>query len=84
MVGPVVGEPPTYRMEAPDRVPFVLGTQLHPEVGPLGAAAEGSRVLLIESHGFARRKPYHHQKLTLVFAAMRQFRDALGEQGYDV
>ncbi len=84
MVGPVVGDAPTYEMDAESRVPWVLGTQLHPEAGPLGATPEGSRVLLIEAHDFARRKPYHHQKLTLVFAAMRQFRDELRERGYDV
>jgi deoxyribodipyrimidine photolyase-related protein len=39
---------------------------------------------MIEAHDFARRKPYHHDKLTLVFAAMRQFRDELRERGYDV
>ena len=39
---------------------------------------------MIEAHGFARRLPYHHHKLTLVFAAMRQFRDRLLETGYDV
>jgi deoxyribodipyrimidine photolyase-related protein len=66
------------------RVPWVLGTQLHPEVGPLGRAPEGSRVLLIEAHDFARRMRYHHQKLTIVFAGMRQFRDELRERGYDV
>jgi len=66
------------------RTPWVLGTQLHPEVGPLDRAESGSRVLLIEAREFARRKPYHHQKLTLVFAAMRHFRDELRERGYDV
>ncbi|PSQ36307.1 cryptochrome/photolyase family protein [Halobacteriales archaeon QS_9_70_65] len=66
------------------RVPWVLGTQLHPEAGPLGRAPEGSRVLLIEAHDFARRMRYHHQKLTIVFAGMRQFRDELRERGYDV
>jgi deoxyribodipyrimidine photolyase-related protein len=41
-------------------------------------------VLLIEAHDFARRLPYHHHKLALVFAAMRQFRDRLRAAGYDV
>ncbi|MDY6777322.1 MAG: cryptochrome/photolyase family protein, partial [Candidatus Nanohaloarchaea archaeon] len=45
---------------------------------------DGSRVLLVEAHGFARRMPYHHHKLTLVFAAMRQFRERLRAAGYDV
>ena len=82
MTEPVVGSAPDYEMDG--KVPWVLGTQLHPEAGPLARAPEGSRVLMIEAHDFARRKPYHHDKLTLVFAAMRQFRDELDEAGYDV
>jgi len=39
---------------------------------------------LIEAHGFADRKPYHAHKLTLVFSAMRHFRDELRERGHDV
>ena len=81
---PRVGDIPTDGVDGSDRVPWLLGTHLHPEVGPLARAPEGSRVLMVEAHGFARRKPYHHQKLTLVFAAMRQFRDALRQRGYDV
>ncbi|PSP69070.1 cryptochrome/photolyase family protein, partial [Halobacteriales archaeon QH_9_66_26] len=67
-----------------DRTPWLLGTQLHPEVGPLARAPEGSRVCMIEAHGFARRKPYHHHKLTLVFSAMRHLRGELEAAGYDV
>jgi deoxyribodipyrimidine photolyase-related protein len=83
MTGPVVGTPPEYGMEG-ERVPWVLGTQLHPDAGPLGRAPAGSRVLMIESRGFARRKPYHRDKLALVFGAMRRFRDELRERGYEV
>ncbi|WP_135364534.1 cryptochrome/photolyase family protein [Halosimplex halophilum] len=81
---PVVGTPDEYDTDDPDRVPWVLGTHLHPGVGPLDRAPEGSRVCMIEARGFARRKPYHHHKLTLVFAAMRHFRDGLREAGYEV
>jgi deoxyribodipyrimidine photolyase-related protein len=81
---PIVGETQTYSVSDPNRVPWVLGTHLHPEVGPLRRAPEGSRVLLIEAHGFARSKPYHHDKLTLVFSGMRHFRDELRERGYNV
>jgi len=83
MTGPVVGTPPDYQMDD-GRVPWLLGTHLHPETGPLDRAPEGSRVLMVESREFARRRPYHHQKLTLVFAAMRHARDALRERGYQV
>jgi deoxyribodipyrimidine photolyase-related protein len=84
MVGPVVGTTQSDEVADEHRVPWVLGTQLHPEAGPLGRAPEGSRVCLIEAHDFARRKPYHHHKLTLLFASMRQFRDELREAGYEV
>ncbi len=68
----------------PNDVPWVLGTQLTAAAGPLARAQSGSRVLLVEAHEFARRLPYHHHKLTLVFAAMRHFRDRLERAGYDV
>ncbi|WP_128476213.1 cryptochrome/photolyase family protein [Halorussus pelagicus] len=64
---------------------WVLGDQLHPDAGPLANCSPGDeRVLLVESRGFARRMPYHPQKLTLVFAAMRHFRDELRDAGYEV
>jgi len=80
---PIVGDPPAYAL-GDDEVPWVLGTQLTAQSGPLARAPEGSRVLLIEALDFARRLPYHHHKLTLVFAGMRRFRDRLRRQGYDV
>ncbi|MFB6089493.1 MAG: cryptochrome/photolyase family protein [Halobellus sp.] len=60
---------------------WLLGDQLHPESAPLASA---DRVLLIEAHAFAERRRYHPQKLTLVFSAMRHFRDDLRERGYEV
>ncbi|WP_435182486.1 cryptochrome/photolyase family protein [Halobellus sp. EA9] len=60
---------------------WLLGDQLSPESAPLAAA---DRVLLIEAHAFADRRPYHPQKLTLVFSAMRHLRDELRERGYEV
>ena len=64
-----------------DAVLWLLGDQLNPELDVLDDADE---VLLIEAHGFADRKPYHAHKLTLVFSAMRHFRDELRERGRDV
>ena len=60
---------------------WLLGDQLNPD---LDALADADEVLLIEAHGFADRKPYHAHKLTLVFSAMRHFRDELTERGHDV
>jgi len=52
--------------------------------GPLADPDSDPRVLMIEAREFARRKPYHPHKLTLVFSAMRHFRDALRADGYTV
>ncbi len=84
MQTPVVGTVEEYDVDGETRVPWVLGTQLHPSAGPLARAPDGSLVLLIEAHDFARRKPYHHDKLTLLFSSMRHFRDELRDQGYEV
>ena len=62
---------------------LVLGDQLSRQVGPL-ADRPDERVLMVEAHGFARRHPYHPHKLTLVFSAMRHFRDRLRETGRTV
>ncbi|NLV02149.1 cryptochrome/photolyase family protein [Haloferax volcanii] len=60
---------------------WVLGDQLDPSAAPLQS---DDRVLMIEAHAFGDRLPYHPQKLALVFAAMRHFRDDLRERGYEV
>ncbi|ELZ91340.1 cryptochrome/photolyase-related protein Phr3 [Haloferax mucosum ATCC BAA-1512] len=60
---------------------WVLGDQLDPETAPL---QHDDHVLMIEAHAFGDRMPYHPQKLALVFAAMRHFRDDLRDRGYEV
>ena len=60
---------------------WLLGTQLDRTAASLD---EHDRVLLIEASGFADRRPYHPHKLTLVFAAMRQFRDDVRARGLTV
>ena len=62
---------------------LVFGDQLTWRRGPVAADPDES-VLLIESTSFAERHPYHPHKLTLVFSAMRHFRDALRERGRTV
>lgn len=42
------------------------------------------RVLMVEASGFAQRYEYHPKKLTLVFSAMRHYRDELRDEGIDV
>ncbi|MFP8889185.1 cryptochrome/photolyase family protein [Natrialbaceae archaeon A-CW2] len=64
---------------------WALGDQLALEYGPLAEADPNhDRVLMVEATEFARRHRYHSQKLTLVFAAMRQFRDRLRREGFEV
>jgi deoxyribodipyrimidine photolyase-related protein len=51
----------------------------------VGPAADTDRdVVMVEARAFARRRPYHPQKLTLVFSAMRHFRDACRAAGRTV
>jgi deoxyribodipyrimidine photolyase-related protein len=61
---------------------WLLGDQLNPDLAPLGS--DDDHVLMVEAHGFAGRKPYHPQKLTLLFSAMRHFRDDLRERDHEV
>jgi len=60
---------------------LLLGNQLTADHGP---AADADRVVMIEARSFARRHAYHPHKLTLVFAAMRRFRDRLRADGVTV
>jgi deoxyribodipyrimidine photolyase-related protein len=60
---------------------WLLGDQLNLE---LDALEDADDVLLIEAYDFADRRPYHTHKLTLVFSAMRHFRDDLRERGHSV
>ncbi|KTG10284.1 photolyase [Haloprofundus marisrubri] len=60
---------------------WILGDQLTRDVSVLDDA---DRVLMVEAHAFAERMPYQPQKLTLLFGAMRQFRDELRNERIDV
>jgi deoxyribodipyrimidine photolyase-related protein len=60
---------------------WLLGDQLDVAAAPL---SDADRVLMIESHGFAGRRPYHPHKLTLLFSAMRHFETELRERGHEV
>ncbi|WP_324661959.1 cryptochrome/photolyase family protein [Haloarcula sediminis] len=62
---------------------WLRGDHLVRRRGPL-ARRPDEPLLLIEAESFARRLPYHPHKLTLVFAAMRQFRDTAREAGRTV
>ena len=64
---------------------LVLGDQLTRVVGPLaGADPATTTILLVESEAWARRRPYHRQKLVLVWSAMRHFAADCAAAGFDV
>jgi len=59
---------------------WLRGDHLVRAAGPV-ADRPDDRVLMIEATEFARKLPYHPHKLTLVFSAMRHFRDRLRQCG---
>jgi deoxyribodipyrimidine photolyase-related protein len=66
---------------------WVLGNQLWLEQAALASCAEyrqEANVLFIESEQFAKERPYHQQKLVLVWSAMRHFAQKLKEAGWSV
>ncbi|WP_277540968.1 cryptochrome/photolyase family protein [Haloarcula laminariae] len=62
---------------------WLRGDHLLRHRGPLSRRPD-EPLLLVEAESFARKLPYHPHKLTLVFAAMREFRDAVRESGRTV
>jgi deoxyribodipyrimidine photolyase-related protein len=64
---------------------WVLGDQLHQAQSALAAHRPGeARVLLVESTSVLERRPYHRQKLVLVWSAMRHFAADLRAAGWTV
>jgi deoxyribodipyrimidine photolyase-related protein len=66
---------------------WVLGDQLWLEQAALQAQAsskEATPVILIESRNYVQQRPYHQQKLVLVWSAMRHFAEELKTHGWSV
>jgi deoxyribodipyrimidine photolyase-related protein len=66
---------------------WVLGHQLWPEQAALASCdrdRQNTPILLIEAKQFAQARPYHRQKLVLVWSAMRHFAQALEVAGWPV
>ncbi|MEM6591853.1 MAG: cryptochrome/photolyase family protein [Cyanobacteria bacterium P01_C01_bin.73] len=64
---------------------WVLGNQLWAEQSAIASRAEQAEdtpVILIESLEYAQERPYHQQKLVLVWSAMRHFAEALNQAGW--
>ncbi|MEB3309616.1 MAG: cryptochrome/photolyase family protein [Snowella sp.] len=59
---------------------WILGDQLWTGQAALSSCKEVKNqtpVILIESHNYARQRPYHQQKLVLLWSAMRHFAEEL-------
>lgn len=66
---------------------WVLGDQLWLEQAAIASRAQQQSqtvVLLLESRAWSRQRPYHYQKLILVWSAMRHFAEELRAAGWTV
>ena len=64
---------------------WVLGDQLSLGQAALASTTpQGARVLMVESSSVLDQRPYHRQKLVLVWSAMRHFAEELRQAGWTV
>lgn len=66
---------------------WVLGDQLslqHAALQKLSDRLSQTPVILIESREWVKQRPYHQQKLVLVWSAMRHFADELRQADWSV
>jgi deoxyribodipyrimidine photolyase-related protein len=66
---------------------WILGDQLWTGQAALSScetAKKQAPVILIESRNYARKRPYHRQKLVLIWSAMRHFAEELRSDGWTV
>ncbi|MGF1499972.1 MAG: cryptochrome/photolyase family protein [Elainellaceae cyanobacterium] len=66
---------------------WILGDQLWADQAALKSCAHQKSqtpVILIESAQYVRQRPYHRQKLVLVWSAMRHFAEELRQAGWPV
>ncbi|MEO1210903.1 MAG: cryptochrome/photolyase family protein [Cyanobacteria bacterium J06638_20] len=66
---------------------WVLGDQLslqHAALQKMSDRPSQTPIVLIESRDWATQRPYHQQKLVLVWSAMRHFADELRQAGWPV
>ncbi len=69
----------------PSRTVWVLGDQLHRDLGALRDARPGrDRVLVVHSGAKLAQKPWHRQRAHLIVTAMRRFAAELRDDGFDV
>ena len=65
---------------------WILGDQLYLTQAALQSCNDASEVeiILIESYSHIKQRPYHKQKLVLIWSGMRHFAEELRQQGYSV
>lgn len=66
---------------------WILGDQLSKNQAALiscGDNYQQTPVILIESSNYVEQRPYHQQKLVLVWSAMRHFAEELQQEGWPV
>jgi deoxyribodipyrimidine photolyase-related protein len=66
---------------------WILGDQLWSQQAALASCDRNSQdtpVILIESWHYAKQRPYHRQKLVLIWSAMRHFAEELRSDGWSV
>ncbi|NMF63952.1 cryptochrome/photolyase family protein [Brasilonema octagenarum] len=63
---------------------WILGDQLWLEQAALQSCQDKVPVIMIESLRHVQERPYHRQKLVLIWSAMRHFAEELREFGYSV
>lgn len=66
---------------------WVLGDGLYQQQSALNSCQENrsqTPVISIESSKYVRKRPYHGQKLVLVWSAMRHFAEELKQEGWQV
>lgn len=63
---------------------WIFGNQLSHELELFNHIEEDDVIVIIEATSRATWRPYHKQKLVLIFSAMRHFAEELREKGYTV
>jgi deoxyribodipyrimidine photolyase-related protein len=63
---------------------WIFGDQVDRDASSLKTAPQNSPIVFVESKKFCQRRPYHWQKLVLIFSAMRHFAAELKALGREV
>lgn len=63
---------------------WIIGDQSDRQASSLKAADPHSPIVFVESSKFCHRRPYHWQKLALIFSVMRHFAEELRSAGREV